>query len=46
MKKLFEKRSVALAVMALGIVLAWLGAGLFPVAVSCCALVFLLEWFI
>ena len=34
------------AALALGIVLAWLGAGLFPVAVSCCALVFLLEWFI
>ena len=26
-----------------GIVLAWLGAGLFPVAVSCCAAVFLVE---
>ncbi len=26
-----------------GVVLAWLGAGLFPVAVSCCAAVFLVE---
>ena len=34
------------AALALGIVLAWLGAGLFPVAVSCCAIVFLLELFL
>ena len=27
-----------------GVVLAWLGAGLFPVAVSCCASVFLVEF--
>ncbi len=26
-----------------GVILAWLGAGLFPVAVSCCAAVFLVE---
>ncbi len=32
------------AALAVGIVLAWLGAGLFPVAVSCCATVFLIEW--
>lgn len=32
--------------LVLGIILAWFGAGLFPVAVSCCAIVFLLEWFI
>lgn len=31
------------AALVSGIVLAWLGAGLFPVAVSCCAVVFLLE---
>ena len=31
------------AALVLGIVLAWLGAGLFPVAVSCCAIVFVLE---
>ena len=31
------------AALAVGVVLAWLGAGLFPVAVSCCAVVFLLE---
>lgn len=34
------------AALALGIVLAWFGAGLFPVAVSCCAAVFLLELFL
>lgn len=34
------------AALALGVVLAWLGAGLFPVAVSCCAIVFLLELFL
>ena len=34
------------AALLLGIVMAWFGAGLFPVAVACCALVFLLEWFI
>ena len=31
------------AALVLGVVLAWLGAGLFPVAVSCCLIVFLLE---
>ena len=31
------------AALAVGIVMAWFGAGLFPVAVSCCAVVFLLE---
>lgn len=31
------------AALLVGIVLAWLGAGLFPVAVSCCASVFLVE---
>ena len=34
------------AALLLGIVLAWLGAGLFTVAVSCCAIVFLLELFL
>lgn len=31
------------AALLVGIVLAWLGAGLFPVAVSCCVVVFVLE---
>lgn len=31
------------AALAVGIVAAWLGAGLFPVSVLCCAVVFLLE---
>ena len=35
----------ALALIA-GIIAAWLGAGLFPVSVICCALVFLIELFI
>ena len=32
-----------LAALAIGVVLAWLGAGLFPVAVTCCIAAFLLE---
>ena len=32
--------------LVVGVVLAWLGAGLFPVAVSCCAAVFLSEFLI
>lgn len=32
------------AALAVGVVLAWLGAGLFPVALSCCATVLLLEF--
>ncbi|MDD6616189.1 MAG: AzlD domain-containing protein [Lachnospiraceae bacterium] len=31
------------AALAAGIILAWMGAGLFPVAVSCCVIVFILE---
>ena len=34
------------AALILGVVLAWLGAGLFPVAVSCCVVVLILEWFL
>ncbi len=30
--------------LVLGIVLAWLGLGLFGVAASCCIFVFILEW--
>ena len=32
--------------LAVGVVLAWLGAGLFPVAVTCCAVVFVAEMFL
>lgn len=32
--------------LATGVVLAWLGAGLFPVAVSCCAVVLVAEMFL
>ena len=32
-----------IAALAVGVILAWLGLGLFPVAVSCCAVVFLME---
>lgn len=32
--------------LAAGILAAWLGAGLFPVSVICCALVFVVELFI
>jgi branched-subunit amino acid transport protein len=35
-----------LAALLLGIVLAWLGAGLFPISVLCCAVVFVLEFFL
>ena len=35
----------ALALVA-GIVLAWCGAGLFPVSVLCCLVVFVTEWII
>ena len=31
------------AALLAGVVLAWMGAGLFPVAVSCCVIAFLLE---
>lgn len=34
------------AALILGIVLAYKGAGLFPVAVSCCGIVFILELFL
>lgn len=34
------------AALIVGIVLAWFGAGLLPVAVSCCAVVFILELFL
>ena len=34
------------AALVVGIVLAWRGAGLFPVAAVCCAVVFALEWFL
>ena len=34
------------AALILGVLLAWMGAGLFPVAASCCAIVFALVWFL
>ena len=34
------------AALAVGVVLAWLGAGLFPVAAACCAAVFLAEFLV
>lgn len=34
------------AALLVGIVLAWCGAGLFPVAVACCVVVFVLELFV
>ena len=34
------------AALAVGIVAAWLGAGLFPVSVLCCIVVFILELFL
>ena len=34
------------ASLIIGIVAAWLGAGLFPVSVICCAVVFVIELFV
>ena len=34
------------AALFVGIILAWYGAGIFPVAVACCAVVFVLEFFL
>lgn len=34
------------AALIIGIIAAWLGAGLFPVSVLCCAVVFILELFL
>lgn len=34
------------AALVLGVIAAWLGAGLFPVSVFCCAVVFILELFL
>ena len=34
------------AALVVGIAAAWLGAGLFPVSVLCCAVVFVLELFV
>ena len=34
------------AALLTGVVLAWLGAGLFPVAAACCAAVFLTEFLV
>ena len=34
------------AALVVGIVAAWFGAGLFPVALSCCAIVLILEFFL
>lgn len=34
------------AALVAGIVSAWLGAGLFPVSVICCAIVFIIELFV
>ncbi len=40
-----ESGCAGLAALACGIVLAWRGAGLFKVAVACCAVVYLVELF-
>lgn len=32
--------------LAAGVVLAWMGAGLFPVSVTCCVVVFVVELFL
>lgn len=40
-----ESGCAGFAALACGIVLAWRGAGLFKVAVACCAVVYLVELF-
>ena len=35
-----------LAALLVGVVLAWLGAGLFPISVLCCVVVFVLEFLV
>ena len=35
-----------LAALVVGIIAAWMGAGLFPVSVLCCAVVLVLEFFL
>lgn len=35
-----------LVALILGVIAAWLGAGLLPVSVICCITVFALEWFL
>lgn len=35
-----------LVALILGVIAAWLGAGLLPVSVICCVTVFALEWFL
>ena len=39
-----QSPAAGIAALLVGVVLAWLGAGLFPVAVSCCVSVFLVEF--
>lgn len=34
------------AALVIGVIAAWMGAGLFPVSVLCCAVVFILELFL
>ena len=34
------------AALVVGIIAAWMGAGLFPVSVLCCAVVLVLEFFL
>ena len=41
-----QSPAAGLAALLVGIVLAWCGAGLFPVSVLCCAVVFVLELFL
>ena len=41
-----EHAWAGLAALVAGLLLAWFGAGLFPVAVSCCVIVFVMEHFL
>lgn len=41
-----QSPAAGVAALLVGVVAAWLGAGLLPVAVICCAVVFVLELFL
>ena len=41
-----QSPAAGIAALAAGVLLAWMGAGLLPVAVTCCAVVLVLELFL
>lgn len=41
-----QSPAAGVAALIIGVIAAWMGAGLFPVSVLCCAVVFILELFL